>query len=270
MLLGIAFYPVYEGSNFELYAKDFLLRQGADFEAKGDLARAEQSYWKVAHLGELIQLRGDSDIDNMIGVQLQLIAGPSLQDIFEKTGNTSAAKLVAYQTAQAQRTKADFLAKYRWTKEAEFRPSEAWTVQLSLLGIAISLALILCCVGYFAVRAGWREKATRSPRLSRLGLVGTVLLFASAIAMYFSFAPYAAAFQNYLSGPNPGNAFTELARFRLLQELPSDVIDWFLGRTFRVYFWYTVIALGGAIIAWILYRCIARTFHRSAPVHPVA
>lgn len=270
MLPGIAFYPVFEGSNFELYAKDFLLKEGADFEAKGDLARAEQSYSKIAHLGELIQLQGDSDVDSLIGIQLQLIAGPKLQHIYEKTGNASAAKLVAYETALAQRTKADFLRKLSWTRDAEFRPFEAWTVQLSLLAMAMSLALILCSLAYFLARALLKRKITPSPFFSRVGLGGTALLFASAIAMYFSFEPYAAAFRNYLASRNPAYAFEELARFGLLEDLPSEVIDWFLGRTFRVYFWYTVIAAGGAIVVWIVYRHFSRLFRHSAPVQPAA
>lgn len=270
MLIGIAFYPVYERSNFELYAKDFLLREGADFEAEGELSRAEQSYWKISHLGELIQLRDDSDIDNLMGIELQLVAGPKLQDLFEKTGNAAAAKLVAYQTTLAQQTKSDFLAKHRWTNlETEFRPFDAWAVQLSLLGMAISLALILCCLGYFAVW-GLLKKATRRSGFFRLGLGGTGLLFASAIAMYFSFAPYAEAFQNYLAGPNLGNAFIELARFRFLQELPLEVLAWFWSDTSKIYFWYATIALGGAIITWILYRHISQKFSHSAPVQPAA
>lgn len=270
MLLGIAFYPVYEGSNFELYAKDFLLREGADFEAKGDLARAEQSYSRIAHLGELIRLRDDTDIENMIGIQLQLMAAPKLQNIFEKNGNASAAKLVAYQEALAQQTKTDFLRKLSWTRDAEFRTFDAWPVQLSLLLMAISLALILCSVGYFAVWVGLRKIAKRSAGFSRLALVGTVLLFASAVAMYFSFAPYAAAFQSYLASRNPGYAFAELSRFRFLQELPSEILDWFWSDAFKIDFWYAIIALGAGIVVWILWRRISRTFRHSAPFQSAA
>lgn len=270
-LLGVGFYRFNGSFNFELYARDVLLQSGEDFEANGDLARAEQSYWKIAHLAGLMQLRDDSYHDRMGGIELQLMAGPKLQETFEKTGNASAASLVAYQTEIAQKSKADFLSTHRWANvQSEFRPVEAWTVQLSLLGIATALTLILFPAGYFAVQAGLGRKAARSPFLSKLGLAGTVLLLASAIAMYFSFAPYAAALQSYLAGPNPENAFADLARFQVLQTLPAGALDWFLSAPSKVFFWYTVIALGGVIIVWILYRQISRTLRRSAPVQPAA
>jgi hypothetical protein len=228
MLRGIAFYPVYEGSNFQLYGEDFLLEEGAGFEAKGDFRSAEEDYWKVSHLAELIQLRADNDIENMIAAELQLAAGPPLEGVFEKSGNASAASLVAYQTELAQQTKSHMMAKHSWTNlAAGFQPLDAWVVQLSLVGVAISLLLILCCGVYFAARRVRQnsKKAGASRLFARCSLVGTALLFTSVVAMYFSYAPYATAFQAYLADSAPRDAFAELARFRVLQGLPSHLFD---------------------------------------------
>lgn len=269
VFIGIASYRVQEWFDFNLYAKDFLLQSGEDFEAKGDFARAEQSYWNIFHLAGLMQLRGRSQLESMEGIELQLIAGPKLQSMFEKTHRPSAAYLVAYQTELAERTKADLFSVHRWEdRQAEWRPLEAWIVQLSLLGMAISLALIFLSLARFGIRAVSGRKATAGHRFSALGLAGTALLFASAIAMYFSFAPYAGALRNYFAKPNPENAFPELARFDFLQSLPSAVLGWLEGYTFKIYFWYAIIAAGGTILVWILYRYISRTFRHSAPVQP--
>ncbi|MFZ0923025.1 MAG: hypothetical protein WA020_08170, partial [Candidatus Acidiferrales bacterium] len=97
-------------------------------------------------------------------------------------------------------------------------------------------------------------------------IVGAVLLFASVVVMYFGYSPYAAAFQNYLAASNPGEVHQSLLRFAVLQELPIGVVYSFQ----RIYFWYTVIALGGAIIVWITLRRVLRTLHPHAPIHPTA
>jgi hypothetical protein len=271
MLLGIAFYPIYESSKFDVYAENFLLKAGAGFEAKGDLRHAEEDYWKVWHMGTLIQLRDDNDIENMTAAGLQLAAGPPLERMFEKSGNASAASLVQYQTELAQQVKSRVRAKHIWAATG-FHLLDAWVVQLSLVGMAISLPLILCCGVYFAARRvlGDSKKGGASRLFARCGFVGTAVLFTSAVAMYFGYAPYAAALQAYLAGSAPRDALTEFARFGVLQQLPAHLFLWLTGQAFRVYFWYTVIAVGAAIVAWILYRYLARTFRHSAPVPPSA
>ena len=271
VFIGTASYRVQEWFDFNLYAEDFLLQSGEDSEAKGDFARAEKSYWNIFRLAELMRLRGRSQLESTEGLELQLIAGPKLQNIFEKTHRPSAARLVAYQTELAQRTKADLFSAHRWEdRQAEWRPLEAWIVQLSLLGMVLSFALIFFSLACFGIRAVSGGKVTTNHRFSALGLAGTALLFSSAIAMYFSFAPYARALRNYFAKPNPENAFPELARFDFLQSLPSEVLRWFESYTFKIYFWYAIIAAGGAILVWILYRHISRTFRHSAPVQPAA
>lgn len=269
VFIGMASYRVQEWFDFNLYAKDFLLQSGEDFEVKGDFARVEQSYWNIFHLAGLMQLRGCSQLESMEGIELQLIAGPKLEKIFEKTHNPAAAKLVAYQTELAQRTKADLFSAHRQEdRQEEWRPLEAWIVQLSLLGMAISLALIFCYLVLWGIRVVSGRTAAASSRFSTLGLAGTALMFVSAIAMYFSYAPYAGALRNYFAKPGPENAFPELARFDFLQSLPSEVLGWFQSYTFKIDFWYAIIAAGGAILVWILYRYISRTFRHSAPVQP--
>jgi len=273
MLRGIAFYPIFENVNLELYAKNFLLKSGESLKAKGDLRGAKEEYWKVSHLAGLMQLRGDNDTESMIAADMQLAVGPSLEDVFRKSGDTSAASLVAYQTEMAQQAKTRVMTKYSPAKrEAEYRPFDAWLVQSSLLGIVLSLLLILCSGIYLTTKRLLHHQSMggASRLFAKGGRIATVLLFISALVMYFAYSPYATAFHVYLASSTPRDTFEELAKFGLLQSLPTFVFKWFLGRTFRVYFWYTIIAMGGAIIVWILCRQLSRTFHRSAPVQPVA
>lgn len=272
MLFDMMFYPLFENFDFDLYAKDFLLKAGEDFEAKGDFGHAEENYWKVAHLGELIQLRGESDSNIFVSSELELSADPRLEAIFEKSANSSAAKLVAYQTALARQVKSRLLAKNRQDDErGDERFFDASILQLSLLVTTVSLILIVACGLYFVLR---RVRSAKTVGLSRAfsmgGILGAILLFTSAVVMYFGYAPYADAFRGYLATPDPLNARESLLRFWGLGKLPSGLYSWFNGLPFRLYFWYTVIAVGGATIAWIILRRVLRTFHPHAPVHPAA
>lgn len=275
MELGNALVTLFGAVNtydFDLYTKDFLLPAAADFEAKGDLKHAEENYAKVARLSALMQLHSASDSERFAASELQLDVDPKLEALYEKSGNSAAAQLVAYQLASAQQTKSRQLAKLLgedWSSSRQLL--DASVVQLSLLAMVLSLLMIASCGVYYGVR---RLRSAKSPRrttgFSRAGVFGAMLLFVSAITMYFGFAPYAAAFQRYLATPSPVDVPEYLLRFWGLRELPWDVINWFLGHPFRVYFWYTVIAVGGAIVVWILYRWLVRTFRHPAPVQPSA
>ena len=87
--------------------------------------------------------------------------------------------------------------------------------------------------------------------------------------MHFAFAPYAEAFQRYLATPNSANPPEYLLRFYGLRAVPIGLFGWLLDPSrVHVSLWYGVITLGTGIIVWILYRYLARTFHRSTPVRP--
>jgi hypothetical protein len=267
MLRGLMGYAFPDFINFHLYADDFLLKAGEDFEAKGDLRHAEENYWKVAHLAQLIQLHGHTDLESLVAFGLESSAEARLQVLLQKSGNSAAAGLLAFQAALAQRTASGIRARHNQAN-LELGVPGAYVLQFSLLGIALSLLLILSCCVYFVSRR--LLPFGKTPRwgslLAQTGMVGAVLLFASVVVMYFGYSPYHLAFQNYLAASNPADVYQSLLRFEILQELPSSFFYSFQ----RVYFWYTVITLGSAIIAWILYRYIARTFQRPTPVHPAA
>ncbi|MGB6485240.1 MAG: hypothetical protein WBE86_17320 [Candidatus Acidiferrales bacterium] len=267
MFRGLMGYGLPDFMNFHLYAEHFLLKAGEDFEAKGDFSHAEENYWKVAHLAQLIQLDGHTDLESLVAFGLESSASARLQALLQKSGNSSAANLLAFQAALAQRTASSIRAKNSQAN-LELGVHGAYVLQFSLLGIALSLLLILSCCAYFASRR--LSPFGKTPRwdylFARTGIVGAVLLFASVVVMYFGYSPYQTAFQNYLAASNPRDAYYSLLRFEVLQELPNGLFYSFRG----VYFWYTVIVVGGAIVVWILYRYIARTFQRPTPVHPAA
>lgn len=253
--------------NFHAYAEYFLLPAAADFQAKGDLTHAEQTYEKIAHLGELMQIGAYTDIERLVGIGLQRSADSPLEAIFEKNGNSTAAKLVAFQIASGQQA-SDLIGASHSDLEASLGRVDALVLQLSLGGIALSLLLIiLSCACLIGRRLFISGKASRWTALfARTGIAGAALLFASVIVMYFDYAPYAAAFQSYMRASNPRDAYASLLRFEVLYELPNGFFYSFQ----QIYLWYTVIAVGGAVIAWILYRHVSRTFRHSAPVQPAA
>lgn len=266
---GMFGYRLWDFTNFNLYSKYFLLTAAADAEAKGDLRTAEDDYGKVARLGELMELHGDTDIQNLFGIGLQKSANQHIQVILEKSGNAPAANLLAFQAELEQEISHRIGAQITPAKlESRYQTTDAWLLQLSLLGMAISLALLLSCGGYFALRrvTGFARSRRVGAALARMGVAGTILLFASTVAMYFGYSPYAIAFREYLNASNARDAYSLLFRFATLEELPARLYYSFQG----VDFWYTVIATGGAILVWILYRYISRTFRHSAPVQPTA
>jgi hypothetical protein len=260
--------------DFDLYAKDFLLPAGDDFEAEGDFKHAEENYTKVANLAALMQLQRASDSDSFAASNLQLDVDPKLEALYQKGGNSAAAQFVAYQLASARQTKSRLLATGRqrdWSSDLQL--FDAYVVQSSLLAMILSLLMIVSW-GVYSVMRRLRSKETsgRAAIFSRAGVFGTLLLFVSAMTMYFGFAPYADAFQHYLATPNPVGPPEYLLRFWGLQMLPANVIYWFQGpySPSRVYLWYAVIAIGIAIIGWIVYRYLSRKFRHSAPMQPAA
>jgi len=262
---GLMGYGFPDFINFHLYANDFLLKSGEDFEAKGDFSHAEENYWKVARLAQLIQLHGQTDLERLVAFGLESSADARLQALLQKSGNSSAARLLVFQAALARRTTSGIRAKHNQTN-LELGADGAYVLQFSLLGIAVSLLLILSCCAYFAARrlSSFGKTARSGSLFARIGIVGAVLLFAFVVAMYFGYSPYHTAFQNYLAASNPGDMYKSLLRFEVLQEMPNGLFYSFRS----IYFWYTVIALGGAIIAWIILRRVLRTLHPHAPVHP--
>lgn len=217
-----------------------------------------------------MQLRGNSDPTSFAASELELSAGPRLEAMLEKSGNSSAAKLVAYQTALAQQVKSRMMEKVRTDGlRSNLNVFDASVTQLSLLSTALSLLLIVSCGMYFVIRRIFGTKAAGLKHVfSTVGVMGTALLFVSSIAMYFSYAPYADAFQRYLATADPLNARDSLLRFWGLGQLPFGLYSWFSGLTFKLYSWYAVIAVGAAIIVWILCRYLRRTFRHTAPMQP--
>jgi len=266
MLMGIMSYPLMQFSELNLYEKDFLLYTGDDFESKGDFKHAEANYWKAERMGELIQLRGDTDLEKAFATEMQLNAEPRLEAAFEKTGDFTAAKLLAYQIAVLRQARSRLAQNWQDTWSRESQSFDGSMVQLSLAAMGVSLLLVLCCGGYFAVRRLRSAKAGRlNPIFWRAGILGSVFLFISSVAMYFSYAPYAKALETYLADPDPARNRDALLRFWALQNMPSGLLDFFRTPHAKAYFWYAVIVLGTAVIAWILLRHVARLFHHDDP-----
>ncbi len=267
LLFGPLDYQAADFTSLGLYSKYFSVRAAADAEKKGDLRQAEEDYRKAARLGELIELHGYSDIETLLGISLQKTPNQHMQAILEKSGDTAAANLLAFQTELEQDIAHRISSQITPAKlESRYQTTDAWLLQLSFLGMAISLALLIFCGVYLAIRRmmGTSGSHRAGAAVAPVSLGGTILLFASTITMYFAYSSYAIALREYLSAANPRDAYSLLFRFNALESLPANWFDFFRG----VNFWYAVIALGGAILAWILCRHLRRTFRHSAPMQP--
>lgn len=258
--------------DFDLYAKDFLLPAGAGFEAGRDFQHAEDNYRKAARLSALIALHGTTAGETLAASNLQLAVDPKLEALYERNGNSAAAQFVAYQLASAEHAKSRLLAAARqrnWNSSVQI--FDAYVLQASLLAMIVSLLMIASCGAYFGVRRLRSRKAPRrTTAFSRIGGFGAGLLFVSAITMYFGFAPYAEAVQRFLASANPADPPEYLLRFWGLHAVPTVVLGWFFSPVsgMAVDFWYGVIAAGMGIVAWILYRYLARRLHRATPMSP--
>jgi hypothetical protein len=268
MLTSIMNYRVLPVLEIYLYEKDVLLKAGDAFEEKGDFKHAAENYWKAEHLGELIQLHSDSDLEKMVAADLQLKADPRLEALYDRTGNSSAARLFAYQiSALKQAQLRSYFEDRRVIRSLDSQFFNAAVVQIALVVMGASFLLILCWGFYFAARLLLR--ATKIGRLSRAastaGIVGGIAFFVSNIVMYFGYGPYAEALQTYMAAPKPADARDSLWRFWTLQGMPSELLGSLQDPTHNANLWYAVIFIGCAIIVWILIRNIARTFRHSHP-----
>ena len=271
LLASIMSYRVLPVLEIYLYENDVLLKAGDAFKEKGDFKHAEEKYWKAEHLGELIQLHSNSDLEKMVAANLQLKADPRLEALYERTGNSSAARLFAYQISTLKLAQLLSYEKHRrTTRSLDSLSFNAVVVQIALAVLGVSSLLILCCGLYFAAR--FLLRAVKVGRLnraaSRMGILGGIAFFLSSIVMYFSYSPYARALQSYMDAPNPADAPDYLMRFWVLQAIPSELLGGIRHPTTN--FWYTVIFTGCATIAWIVIRNIARTIrhHDPAPAAP--
>lgn len=268
LLASILSYRVLPAIEIYLYEKDVLLRAGDAFEEKGDFRYAEENYWKAEHLGELIQLHSDSDLEKMVAANLQLRTDPRLKALYERTGNSSAARLLAYQISALKQAQLRSYEEHRkLIRSLDSLSFNAVVVQISLSVMCVSLLLLICwgvylaaCLSLRAARAGRLGRAT-----STMGIVGGIAFFLSSIVMYFGYGPYAKALQSYMDAPNPADARDSLSRFWALQGMPSELLGALQDPTRNTNFWYAVIFIGCAIIAWILFRNLARTFRHNNP-----
>lgn len=71
-ILGPYLDPYAMGSNLDLYAK-YLFNEGNDFEQKGNLKQASQTYATVAHFCEAVQLDGQTDY------MVEMVAKPQME-----------------------------------------------------------------------------------------------------------------------------------------------------------------------------------------------
>lgn len=267
LLFGGLDYQLVDFTSLGLYSKYFLMSAAATAEKKGDLRQAEEDYGKVAHLGGLIELHGDTDLESLVAITLQKSANQHMQAVLEKSGNAPAANLLAFQTELEQDIAHRISSQITPAKlESRYQTTDAWLLQLSLLGLVISLTLLIFCGVYLAIRRMMALSVSHraGTALAAMSVAATILLFASTIAMYFGYSPYAIAFREYMNASNTRDAYSLLFRFNAVESLPEFWFDSFRG----VDFWYTVIAVGAAILSWILCRYLMRIFRHPAPMQP--
>lgn len=275
VLLGDMFSAFTTFHNLDVYQHAILLKKGDELAAKGDFKQAEDCFWRAERMAELIQLHGDPQFENRLAMEIQLQADPRLQAAYQKSGDTSVANLLAYRVASLQQAKLH-LEQGRenpylvWSQD--LRLFDATFVQLSLLTMSLSLALIFSCGVYMALRRILRFSSDNRLRsvFTTAGILGGAAFFLSSVGMYFGYAPYAAALQGYMVTSNPVDASESLLRFQGLEAMPSSLLQdandlYFLNTNF----WYGVILAGSAIIFWILISNVLRKF-RHGPHMPVA
>ncbi len=90
--------PSYALSDCRKYAVS-ILKAGKDLEARGDRNAAGEKYWSVARFGQVIDSRGRTDSEHLLGLSLQTTAYWQLGSVSLKGGNANEAALFAYLAA---------------------------------------------------------------------------------------------------------------------------------------------------------------------------
>lgn len=242
--------PSYASSNARQYA-NWQLKSGDMLEARGDFKGALEKYLSVIRFSEatrstrlLFTYRELKDA--------YLRAG----GIFQKQGDKAQAELYADLAQDATRAQEEQIASFRRVSAGS--AITRWNANVMkvsglLLPIFASLLLIWALTVVMKNRPLQLSSLQAGRGIVALGLGSAVGLLLSSVLLYVSYWPYAEIFREFVSTGN-GSHLQDLNDFLGYAEAPLGTTDFINQADFVVYFWLTVIALGGIALLIIAAR----------------
>ena len=260
--------PSYAVVNSLRYAK-LTIASGDKLETSGNTKGAVEKYLQVAHFGGLFEPHNPYPLffDTLMPDLYRRLAA-----FYRKMDDGAQS---AYFDGLARMAEEDMERhNLQWRSEMEnqrsvfgITPWNALVVELSDAGMLASAFLLL--VAFFVVLAKSRSlkphKLRIGPVPTGLGLLGTVGLLVSSVALYVAYRPYAAIYTHFLRTGDTSQLKTltdfleatrspigtQIYRFRPTPHGPAFVGPYVSPVDFTFYFWLAVTVLGVATLAAI-------------------
>jgi hypothetical protein len=253
MLQSVASYPVVNMLNIRQYGELLTRKVGKDAEEAGKPDEAMAQYWRVAHVGERMQLGAGSYIEQLIGIALQQLGYKALVPVMEKRGQGDAAATLTA-IMQEQQIRLDQVRGRNDIFSAS--TNYTWTAFLIfMLEATVIVSAFITIVSFAYVNAKRWIRPERKGRIFALITVAEnyvpILLFLSCAGLYLAYYPYAANFRYYMT--EAGGMRDYEAFFRNIMPLPDILVGKQLpfGNPFVPYAWYALAGLAVVLaLAW--------------------
>ena len=191
-------YPFPDLQNLRSYTNFRVFYRSRQAEQAGRREEALGHYYAVSAFANRMRLGGASLLEELLGIALDRIASEPLQAALEKTGRKEEALTVALRLAQYERD-------YGKHRDPMKQSSNRFWSGL-LLGIFSLLVVFFAALTLVAVLYVNAKRWIRPDKRGRLYDLVTVLenyapilLFASCLALYLLYAPYASNFHHYMN-----------------------------------------------------------------------
>jgi hypothetical protein len=241
--------PSYTFWDTERYGKS-LLRLGESLEARGNRKEASDSFWAVAHFGQVMDSQAHTSYEHWLGAGLQAMAYKHLQVLSGREGKPREAALFAYLGRKFDPVTGERQREREWVFGSYISRRNAAVLQISsLMMLMFSGLLVIAASVLIAGRRrghGWR---TSSPRMTVLALISAVGVLLSSATLYLTYRPYWYIFQGVMLKGETSQTEDLRSFLWATRMFPGE-----LSLRLPVYFWTGVILAGIAGLILILLR----------------
>jgi len=253
VLLSVAGYPIPRLYLIRMYSDLLVKKFGNDAEQAGHLPEAAGYYWKVAHMGERMQLQGGSTIEKLIGAALQMTAYSRLAPLLARMGLKDEAATVKYALQELDydqdiRTGKDPLAQssnYNWS---------VLTVHI-FAGMVVVFGLVTAMALLYVNAKRWVRRDTKGRLYAWMTIsenYAPVLLFGACVGLFYTYYPFSQNFEHYMQAKGFIHEFEPLFYNAMpAPDLMAGRVVLPLGNPFVPYVWYALAGLV-VIVCWAL------------------
>lgn len=199
------FYPIPDLLNLRSYTNFRVFYRGRQAEQAGRREEALGHYYAATNFANRMRLGGNSLIEELIGMALDRLASEPLQAALEKAGRKQEALSVSQRLADYDRV---------WGKPKVGRDplrsssNRLWSaLQMAIFSLLVVLFAAVTLVSVLYVNAKRWIRPEKRGHLYALVTVlenyAPILLFASCLALYLIYAPYAQNFHFYMTATGP-------------------------------------------------------------------